>query len=422
MPFVITKSNILVNDFNFVKNYQDTSKTNHHNFPSFLTLPSSLGGKSRSRIPQASFLDKMQTLAKINAFKDEDIQTIEEYCSNIIAVRIMLAASLYVKDQINATYKTGGPQGRSILYTQINEALGIIENQNDLDEEDRQLCFKAAQIICLRSDLSQINIKLKQAKVEPFSNSEWSNFTHYLERQLIQKVQNGTDYPVTGITQQFFGSAGSCIGMTLGVIAGDVINRSNAALTPKTKYTAVIGSSVIAFNYVGPAAGLALLTPVITEQIINTFFRVSLAYGLKLSMNILGQGIGIAVGVPLDLTWHAFRALVHNSFASRKSLMTGIRLCDGTLVIEGVPLKERLENEFSANGKQINIEIREGKLYLDENLIDTSDTTPDVLLEKIINDLNNEAIVKNSAVAANGKVKAMGLVDSEDVKEALSLG
>jgi hypothetical protein len=408
MPFILNRNTL--NNLDFRKNYQDEKKVNLQKSPSLFGLPTLIGGTDLAkRKTQIAFLEKMRALLKINTYKEEQIRTTDEFYVNLDATRIMFAACLYVKDQITSTYKTGGPQGRSTLYTQINEGLCIVEGQNDLDENDRQVCFEAARRVCATSNLDNINKTLKEAKLPSMSFKEWSKFINYLNTNLKETEQNKTEFPITCITQKFFGITGTYVGASIGYVVGDVISRSTSTLTTKTKLTALIGGALVTCNYVGPTAGLAIFAPAIAEQLINAFLRITLAHGLSVTMSALGQGVGTAVGLPLDLTLKAFIALAHYSFSSRKSL-TGIRLCDGKFVVEGVLLEEQPENELSTSNQQINIEIQGEQLYINGELIDTSNTRPD-LLAIIINDLYNS---RNNELVTD---RTLGTQESSDLKE-----
>lgn len=406
MPFILNRNTL--KNLDFRKNYQDEKQVDLQKSPSFFGVPILFGGTDlEKRKKQIAFLEKMRALLQVNTYNEEQIKTIDEFYVNLDATRIMFAACLYVQAQINSTYKTGGAQGRSTLYTQINQGLGIVEGQNDLDENDRQVCFEAAQRVCATSNLDNINKTLKTNKLPNMSLKEWQKFTTYLKNNLRETEHNKTKYPITCITQKFFGITGTYVGASVGYVVGDVISRSTSTLAPKTKLTALIGGALVTCNYVGPTAGLAIFAPAIAEQLINAFFRITLAHGLSVTMNAVGHGVGTAVGLPLDLTWKAIIALAYYSFSSRKSL-TGIRLCDGKFVVEGVPLEEQSENELSASNQQINIEIRDEQLYIDGKLIDTSNTRPD-LLATIINDLNN---------SRNNDLGTKEVANSEEVSAA----
>lgn len=380
MRFILAPNTIINLDF-LREKYQETKGINLSTPPSLFSMPSSLGGIDyKTRKAQIEFLEKIRVMLKPNTFKEEEITSLEELKASLTASRVMIAATLYIKHQIEKTYKVRGAQGNSVLYDLINEDLGII-NQNYLDEEDEAICIRAAQTLIMSSltAIDDANAELRKAELTPFSEQEWSNFQKFLTSKKISGLKDDpyTNYPITGITQKLFGAAGSYTGATVGYLSGDVISHSTSALSTKTKFTALIGGTLVVFGSAGPA-GVALLAPAIAERLISAFCSISLAHILGISMGLLGQGLGIIVGIPLDLayslTWNACKTVGDYSFPSKKPLLTGIRLYDSMTVFCGVPLEATPADKLPADYKQVIVDVRDGQLYMDGKVVNVPET------------------------------------------------
>ncbi len=380
MRFILAPNTIVKLDFLRDK-YQEIKKIDLNNSPSFFGMPTVLGGVDIAvRKSQIEFLEKVRVILKPNTFEEEKIETLDELAASTTASRVMFAAVLYIKEQIEQTYTWRTPEEKSVLYTLLDKDLGIT-NQNYLDEEDKEMCFLAAKrlITSSISALDQANSILKKAKLTEFTEKEWNNFQTYLCTRTINKIKKDpyANYPITNITQKLFGAAGSYAGATIGYISGDVLSHSTNALPHKTKFTALIGSTLLVCNYAGPA-GVALFAPAIAERVISAFCSISLAHILSFSMGLVGQGMGTIVGIPLDLAykliWSACVAIGSYGYSSQKPLLTGIRLGDGVTVFCGVPFVPTPENELPTEYKQVEMDVREGQLYLDGKVVNIAET------------------------------------------------
>ncbi|RUR13364.1 type IV secretion protein Dot [Legionella sp. km772] len=415
MRFILAPNTIINLDFLRDK-YQKAKDIDLSTPPSLFSMPTFLGGVDyKARKAQIEFLEKIRVILKPNTFKEEEITKLEELQASLTASRVMIAATLYIKHQISETYKLRHPKGKSVLYSLIDEDLGI-NAQNYLDEEDEEVCILAAKRIMMSSisALDDANEKLREAGLKGFTEKEWSDFHGFLSSRTISKVTKDpyANYPITNITQKLFGAAGAYTGATVGYISGDVMSHSTKALSTKTKFTALIGSTLLVFGSAGPA-GVALFAPAIAERLISAFCSISLAHILGVSMGLLGQGLGIVVGVPLDLAykliWTAAATVGTYSFSSKKPLLTGIRLADGMTVFCGVPLEATPTDKLPADYKQVLVDVRDGQLYINDKLVNVPETGKK-LPEEVLKIL--EARLKDTPVTGDEEGVELDEIDS----------
>lgn len=358
---------------------------------SWLGTPTFMGGiDSDSRQAQISFLEKIVFILKPNFFNDSQIKTPEEWQTNLTASRVMVAACLYVQSQI------GNSERRSVLYRLIEDNLGITA-KNKLDEEDKELCFFAANRLINSSsmNLDQINIALHKANLGSISERSWSEFSTFLQTQCqLAKTENPYEnYPITSITQPLFGAVFSYAGVTVGYISGDTISKSTVSMEPRYKLTALIGSSLLILGPVSPAS-IAIVAPVVAGKLITTFCSISLAHILGVTMGLLGQGVGIGVGLPLDLTYQllrkAYRTIKHHYYDDKNEpKLTGLRLGDGMLVVNGLEFKMTTpDDELPAHDNTIEIK-EDGEVYLNNQRVESSKPIAGFELSKFEEELDD---------------------------------
>lgn len=370
MRYVLKPDTLSKLDF-LRKEYQDYKDLSLDTPPSFIALPTFLGGADvETRKAQITFLEKIRIFLKANTLKSEEITNPEEFFANLTASRVMLAAILYVRDQISKTYTVRSPKN-SVLYDLLDTDLGVTP-ENYLDEEDKECCYLAAKRITMSSvsALEQANTALKEAGFTSIiTESEWRKFQDFLCAQSITKISRDpyADYPITNISKRIFGAAGAYTGATIGMLSGDVISNSTKALSVKMQFTALIGSTLLVFGSAGPA-GVAFIAPAIAQRLVSAFCSISLAHILGMSMGMLGQGVGIIVGVPLDLTYKLIRstctAIAAYAYSSPKPLLTGTRLVDGMTLICGIPIQLTPMDEVPSDA--LNVDIRGGELYIND--------------------------------------------------------
>lgn len=389
MPFILPP-NAVFNFSSIRAQYQDKKQVNFSEPQSMLGRPIFFGGTDvKARKEQITFLEKIYFILKPNLFKEEDITSIREFEANLTASRVMIAVALYSMSQMSSSKR------RSVLYALIEDNIGITAS-NALDRQDQELCILTAKRLFTTSSTSfeDANTALRNGGMSPFTESEWDNFTTFLRiknpNALMEAAQN--NYPITCVTQKFFGMTFGYTGATIGMLCGDAVSRSTKALSTKTQLTAFVGGTLYVFGSAGPA-GVALFAPAIAERLICTFCTLSLAHLLGRSMQVLGQGVGIGIGMPLDLTYQLLlkfcNAIGSYSASSPQGFMTGTRIIDGVTVVKGIAINPTAMALIPEDCVQKIVTVRDGNLYVDDTLIETP-TTQSQLSPAIIEEINEK--------------------------------
>jgi hypothetical protein len=376
----------LLTNLHFLRgNYQNERKVNLDETPSLIGIPTFFGGTDVvARDRQTKFIEKMLVVLSANLMKEEEIHTAEQWQANLTASRVVIAACLFVQSEISS------PQSNSALYCLINKSLGI-NSENYLDDEDREICFLAANRI-INSSISALddaNIALRKAHMKPISEAEWNKFSRFLSDSSIKKVSVNpyTNYPITSITQPMFGAAFSYTGATIGFLSGDMISNSTRLMSTKFQATALIGSTLLMLGPAGPM-GVALFSQVIAGKLITGLCSVSMAHVLGTVMGIAGQGVGMAIGLPMDwvyrMVWKTM-ALI-SAYGDYENTSTGIRIADGKTIMNGIVIEVTPLDQLPEGYEQKTIELKEdGKIYIDEKEVEIPETglqlPPEVLAE-----------------------------------------
>lgn len=356
--------------------YENKKKIDLDETPSIIGLPKFFGGTDvETRKTQITWLRKIKTVLEPNLLKEEDIKNPEQLQAHITATRVMIAACLYVQSQI------GSSKRNSALYSLIEDGLGITD-ENYLDEEDKEICYLAAHRVINSSKiaLEECNEVLIKKKMKAFTEKEWKAFSKFLEESCItKKIDNPyTNYPITSITRPLFGACFSSSGLAIGYLLGDTLSNASYLMSPKFKVTTGVGTAL----YVvcgASTTGVALFAPLIATKLVNTVCSISLAQVLATIMGFLGQGIGLGIGYPLDLTYQLLWkscSLVSNYYSkqSKTPALTGIRIVDGVPVISGLAIElcnEEIPKELIK--QTITIE-KDGKVYIGDKLLEDPDT------------------------------------------------
>jgi hypothetical protein len=339
----------------------------------------------KTREAQISFLEKMHEILKANLLPEEEIQTPEQWQANLTASRVMLAACLYVQSQVRY------PQKNSVLYCLINETLGV-SKQNNLDTEDKELCNLVANRLVNSSqiNLDDANLALRKAKMSVFTELEWKAFSDFLKSACSATKEKNpyTQFPFTSIAQPLIGTAFSYTGASIGHLMGRTISNSTKGMETRYKLTTFVGGSLLVLGPVGPTS-FAIIAPIIAGELVNTFCSISLARIMGISMGLLGQGIGMSVGLPLDLAYHLIWnacSLISNRYSKNNiPILTGLRIGDGMSVINGLEFKMIPEDELLTKEYKT-LEIKEdGQVYLNEEPLEKAlsiDYVPEAIEEK----------------------------------------
>ncbi len=366
--------------------YQQARNVNIEETPSMLGLPTMFGGTDvKTRKKQIVFLEKLFAILRPNLKKLEEITSPEEFQANVTAWRVYLTACWHVQSQNSKN---------SALSAVINEDFGITA-ENYPDEEDKENCYATAnRFVNTKNALEDANVALIKAKLRPFTEKDWSEFTQFLSESNVKKVSTPnpyTNYPITSITQPLFAATFAYTGATVGLLSGDVISKSTKGMAAKYQLTALIGGSLLLFGPTGPT-GVALFAPVIASKLITAFCSITLAHVLGATLGIIGHGVGTAIGLPLDLAYHLLWkvcAAVGGYYykESEAPMITGIRISDGVALISGVAITiTPVEQLTEVHQKQI-IELKEdGSLYVNGKGIITAHSgiqLPSIVIDEL---------------------------------------
>ena len=355
--------------------YQTEKNINLDEQRSWLATPVWLGGTNiHDRSIQIQFMEKIRVVLKPNLLDECDIETPEQWAANLTASRAYIGAGLYVLSQIPANMMN---RNNSVLYRLINDDLGITP-ANYLDEEDKETCILAAQrlITSSLSALDDANAALKKEGLTIFSEQEWRDFINFLNNTDIIHVKENPykNYPVTSITKPLFGTAFSYTGATLGVLSGDIISRASPTMAPKQKLGIYLGGALLVLGTAG-ASGITVFAPVIAEKLITSLCTISLAHIFSTAMRILGQGVGVGVGMPFDiaylLVWKAC-SLVGGYYTHQDTIpmITGTRIADGTAMINGIAVHLLTQDELPKDCVEHKIELKDGEVYINNELVE----------------------------------------------------
>ncbi len=365
--------NVLIDMDVIKKEYQTTKQISLSTPSTLLRWPTTFGGTDiHARKKQIAFLEKIHLILKPNLLKEEEITTGVQLFASLTAARVMLAAALFIKHRIGAHCHISS-QKNSILYQLIDKQFAITTT-NYLDEEDIEVCVLAAQrITSLPNALEEANQLLRTAQKPIIHEAEWHSFTTFLNNQIINKTAPDfyARYPITNITKNLFGAAGAYTGASIGLLTGELLEHSTQVVSARTKLTVLIGGTFLVFQSAGPA-GLALLAPVIAERLLRAFIKISLAGVMSVGMGVAGQGIGIAVGMPLDMTWQLLTNYYKTmALQNAKPTLTGLRIADGAAVWEGIIINELkgADDELLPHDA-INIELKDDNLFINGHLIE----------------------------------------------------
>lgn len=441
---------------NLRHNYQAARKVDLTKEPSMLSLPKFLGGTDvSSRSKQVCFIEKIIAAFAANLLEFKDIDSLPQRHCTLESYRTLLAACLFVQSQINGTkshselYKLikkamginknnfFDAQDKEICYqsaylylvnnskalaeanaaieetnavikkakTDIKKAkaaiveagavIATIEKSNAITAEDNAAIEEAKAAIVKANDIIEkaTPISLKD-KLEPFLAKEWSDFISYLQKE-TKTPPPPNNWPITSFTKPLFGMTFTYAGATLGFLVGEVASNSTKIMSSKLQLTAVVGSSMIFLGSASPA-GVAFIAPAIAAKLIDTFFRISLADIMAFLMNLVGQGVGIGIGAPLDLAYrilccicNKIGQMLHSEPQSPK--IDGLHIADGKYTYQGIVLElipvENLPENYAEEGMQI---TEEGKLLVKGKAVDLASSIkqlPPEVLEQLRNAL-----------------------------------
>lgn len=360
---------------NIRKDYETKKKVTLDNKPTLLGMPTFFGGVDiEERANQVLFIEKMLLVLADNLIHSKDHTDTKTHFANLAASRMMLAVCLYIQEQITSKYALR--QGTTpVLYRLINEKLGITDT-NFLNDEEKALCFDtAASLMSLPNAREEANLKLHESGKTPLSFSEWNAFKDAAIERCVQykSVKPKNNYPFTSITKPAFGIIFAYAGGSLGVLGGDIIHKSTQILP--ARYYISAGISGIALTlHTSNTLGVSILAPIIANRFLESFFKIGLGHVGAVTFKVVGQGVGTAIGLPLDMayllslkTWSLLKEKYGHKLDN--SNMTGLRISDGMFVINNVAIEIETcaDIPVSESAEQIRME-KDNTLYINGSL------------------------------------------------------
>lgn len=348
----ILASNVLSNLDTIRTKYEAERKINIDTRASIVGLPAFFGGTNvKARREQIYFLEKIKAILQPNLLKAEDIRTPAQWYVNLTALRVMIAACIFVQTQI------GRSKNNSALYRLIDSSLGITET-NYLDIDDINQCYFAANRVINSSGkaLDEANGALRIASFQPITEKEWYEFSMFLSNYCeSQMTVPQTAYPITSVTQPLFGMAFLHAGTTLGYLGGELLSQSTKALAAKNRLT-----DFIEYTMPGASAGATFLAPICASKLLTTYCSFNFAHIMGVSMGLLGQGVGLGVGLTLDLSYSLMCqacVLIKKYHEGKMPEITGTRLADGACVLDGIVMELKDEEKLYEESKLKSIEL-----------------------------------------------------------------
>lgn len=313
--------------------------------PSWVGLPILLGGTDvTTRNEQILFLEKMRIALNPNLLLAEKGNSLEERQAQLTATpeqrherlsakREMFAATLYVLDQLKAS------KNNSTLYRILKSNVGITKT-NFPNQKLKETCFLAAKRRINQPNAFIIaNAELERNNLPPFTEQEWEKFSKFLTDKCANAAEETpkTNYPFTKAARTVLGAGFGYAGATAGALLGELACQSTHAVSSQYQMTPYL--SRILLVGLSPAAVL-LFAPVIMGKLINTYCAISLAHILGSVMSIAGEGVGIAAGMPLDISVHVLQKIcstINGYITSAQAAgLTGLQLADGKFVYDGM--------------------------------------------------------------------------------------
>ncbi|QDP72399.1 type IV secretion protein Dot [Legionella israelensis] len=342
---------------NLRKDYEKIEGVDLKQPPSFFGLPTALGGTNvSSREKQISLIEKIIAVLESNLLDDEQITSQQQYEAKYSASKMIIAVCLYIRSQISPTYKVRSAKN-SDLYSLLDEALGL-HGYNTMSEEDKIECFNtAARLMSIKGAFEDANATLLKAGIPVFSEEEWNEFSSFVNKKskLKKSDYDFVNWPCTSISKPLFGYVGSTVGATAGILSGHIISTSTPLFPSHNYAAATIGNGIILFG-IGSTLGTPFIAPIIASKLMDTFLQIFLAKSLHYAMQLVGEGLGVAIGLPLDYAYHllckAYGSIYEYMGGEKPAGLTGLRIIDGKQMVNGLVIETKPVKESSLTEEQ----------------------------------------------------------------------
>ncbi|WP_419420893.1 hypothetical protein ACNVED_06230 [Legionella sp. D16C41] len=334
--------------------YENRTKLNLESSPHPYKVSLFFGKKDiKTRLKQITFIENWLTLLNDKLKPNLDFHTAEELQEHLLALRILVAVTFYIRNQIDETY-TIRSGSSAILVQLLDEALSLNKN-NLVDDESYACSLLAAQNFIFTTPLNKVNSLLSatvsNTKSHYINDLEWNKFNLFINKECNRPDRNWRkQYPITAVTMPLFGLPLQAAGTSVGWLLGDLTSKSYSLLPMRQAFTAVFASGLVLLLGSTSSMGILLIAPTYAGKLLDTFFGVSFAYLLGSAMRLLGNGIGWGIGMSLDVSWKLLSSactLIATAYSGKtNTLPTGFTLTNGHRVLNGNELKVMELPEF----------------------------------------------------------------------------
>lgn len=277
----------------------------------------------------------------------------------LTALQVLVTQCFYTKSQIHRDYTH--PYSSSTLSQLIDEAMTLTA-LNAVDPETQACCLLTSEHLqkselCLES----LNACLKKQ----ITALEWRDFSNFVSTECgLLDEKYVVNYPITSIMMPLVAVPSKLAGYTVGWVFGNWFGKSASLLSTHTAVAMTLGSGLVFLFGPSAALGAILITPALAGQLIETYCGISLSIIMGETMNLVGNGVGFTVGMPLDLAVQLLGktcSTITNFYQDSSTYppLTGISLTDGVSIIDGRPIEfdhiNQLTEELHKNLKSVPI-------------------------------------------------------------------
>lgn len=355
MPFIL--SNEFIEKLHSLrKNYQIKSGVNLQDPQQPDRIHCFFGAKDIGvRRNQILFLEKWLLVLKKDLLSESTpIVSTKKY---LRALSILVSASLYIQSQVEKTYKLRSSSA-AILVHLFNNALGINPN-NLLDNQTQSYCLNTTRhYLSKEGRWDRLNSSLDS----PFTQKQWDDFLNFLDKQQTL-LGSQSKYPITQFITPIIAIPVQTLAETTGYIVGEIMGKSLGSLDAKYLLLAAAGSGVmLTVNSISAQTTFFLLAP-FAERLLSTLSGVSTAWVFSKTGQLVGKGLGMGIGLPLDLGWKLISecrsSLLHSKTNQSQSSeeINGISLIKKSRFVDGCEFSlvhvDKLINDIDTLAREI---------------------------------------------------------------------
>ncbi len=330
--------------------YEKLTKTNLSTDPQPNMFFRAVGYKDvNERHHQISLIEKIQKTL-LHPFFDANgklnLSTEDEVNEYFNGLRVLVAAVLYLKSEINDIYWVRSTD-HSALVKLLDHALAL-SNGNIMDEDTLKCVFDITKEYIVSTTPKGYKLraasKINQDLEALISDPKWSKLDLFVTQQRSKLGGHPEPYPMTATLMPALATAGYYTGLPIGFILGETFAKSTLMLPARAALTTALGTVLLIASGGGTtiSIGLVLVAPPYAGYLLETFMGVSFAAVLGNAMSLLGKGAGWSVGMSLDMTYklacYALTSL-YSKDSQLVSPISGFNLVNGDYYLNGQQIK-----------------------------------------------------------------------------------